>query len=151
MIRPATLEDAERVRAINEAAYGLYIPRIGRRPAPMDADIEAQIAAGSLWLWDAGALLGGVLGSVVFASDGDVMHLNALAVAPEAAGQGIGKRLVSFVEDEAARLGLRAVALYTNAAMTENLAMYPHLGYTEVARRSEDGFHRVFYEKSISG
>jgi hypothetical protein len=33
--------------------------------------------------------------------------------------------------------------------MTENLSIYPRLGYVEVARRSEDGFNRVFFEKQL--
>ena len=39
--------------------------------------------------------------------------------------------------------------LYTNARMTENLSLYPHLGYVEVERREEDGFDRVFFEKGL--
>jgi hypothetical protein len=34
--------------------------------------------------------------------------------------------------------------------MTENLAFYPALGYTEVDRRREHGFERVFFEKRLT-
>jgi len=44
-----------------------------------------------------------------------------------------------------------AVHLYTNEKMTDNLSIYPRLGYVEVARRHEDGFDRVFFEKRLSG
>ena len=145
MIRRATPADAPRIRAITESAYSKYIPRIGRRPAPMDVDVDAQIADGLLWVWDEG----GVLGSVVFYPEAGAMHLNALAVAPEATGRGLGRKLIAHVESEARRAGLSKVALYTNAKMTENLAMYPYLGFTEVNRRTEDGFDRVFYEKPV--
>ena len=33
--------------------------------------------------------------------------------------------------------------------MTENLALYPRLGYCEIDRREEAGFSRVFYRKEI--
>jgi hypothetical protein len=33
--------------------------------------------------------------------------------------------------------------------MTESQRLYEHLGYVEVARRSEHGFERVFYEKLL--
>lgn len=33
--------------------------------------------------------------------------------------------------------------LYTNEKMTENLSIYPKLGYVEVGRRTENGFNRV--------
>ena len=46
--------------------------------------------------------------------------------------------------------GLKAVHLYTNEKMTENLSLYPRLGYIEVARRMEDGFSRVYFEKSLA-
>lgn len=145
MIRPARTEDAPRIRAITEAAYAKYIPRIGRRPAPMDVDVDAQIAEGVLWVWDED----GILGSVVFYPEGQTMHLNALAVAPEAVGRGLGRKLIAHVEAAARDAGLPVLALYTNAKMVENLTMYPYLGFTEVDRRTEDGFDRVFYEKRV--
>jgi hypothetical protein len=33
--------------------------------------------------------------------------------------------------------------------MTDNLSLYPHLGYAEVDRRTEDGFNRVYFEKDL--
>jgi hypothetical protein len=39
--------------------------------------------------------------------------------------------------------------LYTNAAMTENLAYYSRRGYTETHRAHQDGFHRVFFRKRL--
>lgn len=33
--------------------------------------------------------------------------------------------------------------------MTDNLSIYPRLGYVEVERRLEDGFNRVFFEKRL--
>ena len=44
---------------------------------------------------------------------------------------------------------LNAVHLYTNEKMAENLLIYPKLGYTEVERRTEDGFNRVYFEKTL--
>jgi hypothetical protein len=41
------------------------------------------------------------------------------------------------------------VRLYTNAAMEENLVLYPRLGYREVGRRRDGGFDRVFFTKSM--
>ena len=33
--------------------------------------------------------------------------------------------------------------------MTENLALYPALGYVETGRRVEDGFSRVYFSKRL--
>ncbi len=90
-----------------------------------------------------------LLGFIVFFSDGEHMQLENVAVQTTAAGQGIGKTLIQFCETEARRLGFKTVHLCTNEKMTENLSLYPHLGYSEVARRTEHGFNRVFFEKVV--
>jgi hypothetical protein len=56
---------------------------------------------------------------------------------------------MEFAEEEAARLGLAKLSLYTNVAMTENQAIYAHLGYRETRRETEDGYQRVYLEKGI--
>jgi ribosomal protein S18 acetylase RimI-like enzyme len=71
-------------------------------------------------------------------------------VRPEVAGRGLGKALIRFCEERARADGFGTVALYTNAAMTENQRIYPRLGYVEVDRREDDGFDRVFYEKRLT-
>lgn len=147
LIRPATAADETAIRACATAAYSKYIAAIGRKPAPMTADYTAHIARGEVHVAvdDAGALLG----FIVFFSEGKSMQLENVAVQPEAAGQGIGKGLVKLCEDEARRRGHAVVKLYTNEKMTENISLYPRLGYKETGRRSEHGFDRVFFEKAV--
>jgi len=41
------------------------------------------------------------------------------------------------------------VTLYTNERMTENLRLYPALGYLETGGAVQDGFARVFYRKLL--
>jgi ribosomal protein S18 acetylase RimI-like enzyme len=88
----------------------------------------------------------GVLVTVV---DTDHVLVENVAVARSAQGSGLGRRLLAHAELQARRCGLTQVRLYTNAAMTENLEMYPHLGYLEVDRRSDGGFDRVFFRKDL--
>jgi len=88
-------------------------------------------------------------GYVVFYQQGDHLHLQNIAVEPSLTGRGLGRMLVEFVEQTARDLNLTAVELYTNEVMTENLAMYPKLGYTEIDRRKQDGFNRVFFQKCV--
>ena len=145
-IRPAARPDLDRVRDCARQAYALYVPRMGKEPAPMVADFEAQIGAGKLHVVE---LEGEVAGFVVFYPRGDHLHVENVAVLPSAQGKGIGKALLGFAEDEARRLGLPAVELYTNVKMVENQAFYPALGYVETDRREEDGFSRVFYRKEL--
>jgi GNAT superfamily N-acetyltransferase len=64
-------------------------------------------------------------------------------------GRGIGGRLLALAEDHTRRHGLHEVRLYTNEAMTENLAYYPRRGYVESHRAEQDGFRRVFFRKRV--
>jgi ribosomal protein S18 acetylase RimI-like enzyme len=144
-IRMAVEGDLAAVRAIARAAYALYVPRIGREPAPMVADFAAALAAGHRWV--AG---NPVCGFVVAYARGNHWHLENVAVDPVAQGRGIGLALIDHIEGLAKADGAAAVELYTNAKMTENQKLYPRLGYVETGRRTEEGFDRVFYRKQLA-
>ena len=147
MIRRAAPADEADIRRCAEEAYAGYVAAIGRRPAPMVADFAAEIAAGEVHV--ALAEDGGLCGYIVFRPEAEHMLLENVAVFPAVAGQGVGGALIRFCEAEARRRGLSAVRLYTNEKMTDNLRIYPRLGYAEIARRHEDGFARVFFEKRM--
>lgn len=144
--RPATLDESECVAEIARAAYGKYVSRIGRAPAPMVADFTRAIAAGQVHVLEHPDH---VVAFVVFYPRDDHLHLENVAVHPDWQGRGLGRQLVAFVEAEARRHGVGAVELYTNALMTDNLALYPRLGYRELGRWWEDGFDRVFFRKQL--
>ena len=145
MIRPATAADEPAIRACAQAAYALYVPRIGRRPAPMDADFAGQIAAGFAHVAVDGAGL--VTGYVICWPRGDHLYLDSIAVGVK--GQGLGAALMAHAEALARAGGMRSIQLYTNAKMTENLTLYPHLGFVQTDRRMDEGFDRVFFEKRL--
>jgi ribosomal protein S18 acetylase RimI-like enzyme len=147
MIRQAEARDESAIRDCAEQAYARYVPVIGRKPAPMVADFAAQIAAGEVYVaTDEQDAFAGFI--VFYAEDGHIL-LENVAVLPRAAGRGVGKALIGFCEDAARQRGMN-VHLYTNEKMTENLSIYPKLGYVEVARRTEDGFNRVYFEKTFT-
>jgi ribosomal protein S18 acetylase RimI-like enzyme len=145
-IRSATAGDLADIQSCARAAYAVYVERMGREPAPMIADFASQIELGQV---QAALCESSFAGYVVFYCEGDHLHLENVAVVPAHAGKGIGKKLVAYVEQAAREKGLAAVELYTNEAMTENLAMYPTLGYVETERKQQDGFNRVFFRKPI--
>lgn len=154
MIRKATPADEPAVRACAEAAYVQYVEAIGRDPAPMVADFAAQIRDGlvhvSVAEADAEGAAGQVQGYAVFYPQAGAMHLENVAVLPALSGRGIGRMLVAHCEAAARRARMPAVELYTNAKMTANLAIYPHLGYRITGRHHEDGFDRVFFRKDLT-
>jgi ribosomal protein S18 acetylase RimI-like enzyme len=144
VIRPARLTDADWARALVRRAYALYVPRMGKEPAPMLADYGALIDAGEVHVLEDG---GAPVGLIVLRPDEDTLFIENIAVDPAIQRKGHGRALLAFAEAEARRLGLKALRLYTNAAMTENLTYYPALGFRETERREEDGYSRVFFEK----
>ena len=146
MIRPATPADLTQIQTCARLAYAPYIPRIGREPAPMVADFATQIAAGHVHVATDDTR---VLGFIVSYHQGDHVLLENVAIHPDAAGRGLGKALIAQCEAAARQQGATSIRLYTNAKMTENLAIYPRLGYVETDRRTEDGFDRVYFEKPL--
>ncbi len=145
-IRQAHVADLGAVQSCAIAAYSKYIERIGREPAPMVADFSAIIDTDHMSVICKDNT---VLGFVVFYAVENAMHLENVAIFPEYAGCGVGRLLIEHVESTAARLRLESVNLYTNEAMTENLTLYPALGYREIERRTESGFKRVYFSKFI--
>lgn len=146
-IRQAQPADEAAVRSCAEDAYEQYIAAIGKKPAPMVADFAHLIAAGHVHVAVSPETV--VLGFVVFWSEDEHVQLENVAVRSDMTKCGIGKYLIDFCEREAKRLGATSVKLYTNEKMAENLSIYPHLGYQEIERRTENGFNRVFFEKTI--
>lgn len=146
-IRRAAAPDIGALRAVTDAAYAHYIPRIGRQPAPMTADYADAVRGGQAWL---AVQDGQVVGVAVLADQDDHLLLENLAVLPAAQKTGIGARLLALAEEQARSRGFGEIRLYTNQAMTENLAYYPRHGYTETHRAGQGGFRRVFFRKLLS-
>lgn len=144
-IRRATAADVPAVKAVTDAAYHHYIARIGVVPAPMEADHAANVAAGLVHVTGAPD----VTGLVVVEARPDHLFLDSIAVHPDAHGQGVGRRLLTFVEEHARVLGLPEVRLYTNALMWENQELYPRYGYEVVERRTDGPYDRVHYRKRL--
>lgn len=114
----------------------------------MTADYAAAIRTGMTWVAEDGDQ---VVGLLVLVPADDHMLLENVAVAPTAQGRGVGAALMRLAEDETRAAGLAEVRLYTNQAMTENLAYYPRRGYVETGRVEESGFRRVYFRKVLDG
>jgi ribosomal protein S18 acetylase RimI-like enzyme len=143
-IRPATAADVPAVRAVTDAAYHPYIARIGVVPQPMEADPAADVAAGRVFVTGEP-----VTGLVVVEARADHLFLDSIAVHPDAHGQGVGRRLLRFVDAHARALALPEVRLYTNAMMWENQEIYPKYGYEVVERRVDGPYDRIHYRKRL--
>lgn len=136
-------------RAISEcvdAAYGMYIERMGKKPAPMVTDYTEPILKGLVHVDVDREKLKGL---IVLIPKTNYLLIENVAVHPSYQGQGIGRELIEFGIESARKSNLKEVCLYTNELMTENLKYYPKFGFIEVDRRIEDGFNRVYMSKHL--
>jgi N-acetylglutamate synthase-like GNAT family acetyltransferase len=145
--RRATPGDADAIAALVEAAYAGYVERIGRRPAPMDTDYATEIAEREVWVVP-GEI--GIVGVLVVHAEPNHLFVHNIAVDPALQGHGLGASLLELAERRAAELGLRELRLLTNELMTENRAMYAHLGWEETEVRAEHGYRRVYFRKRLA-
>ena len=148
-IRRAAPADRPAVEDLVQAAYEPWVPIVGGRPAPMDADYPSLIAAGRVFLTgpDRVDIPDGL---IVLVPENGVLLVENVAVRPRLHGQGIGRRLLAFAEDEARRLGRPAVRLYTHARMTRNRALYEALGYVRTGIQPVGDSHIVLFRKELS-
>ncbi len=143
--RPATLAELSEIEEVVVAAYNVYLPRMDKPPAPMERDYAEAIENGQIWV------IGNPVEALItlIAGSESVLLIENVAVHPSLQGSGLGRRLMEFAEIEAAARGLTRLVLYTNEVMTENPSLYEHLGFSEVDRRTEDGYRRIYMEKHV--
>ncbi len=146
-IRPATNDDAEGVGALVERAYRHWVPRIGLRPAPMDADYSALIEAGDVFVLVDPDIVG-VL--VLRPADGGALMVENVAIDPPRQGEGLGPSLLDFAEEQARDRGLGELRLFTHEHMAENIELYGRLGWEEYDRTVGDGFARAHFRKAVT-
>jgi ribosomal protein S18 acetylase RimI-like enzyme len=144
-IRRATADDLPAIRAVIGAAYDRYLTRMDKPPAPMFRDYGPSVEAGTTWV--TGSPITAVL---TLDPRDDHLYVENIAVDPSAQGRGLGRALMEFAEQEAARRTLNRMALVTHEVMTENQAIYARLGYVEIERRAEDGYRRIYMEKPLT-
>jgi GNAT superfamily N-acetyltransferase len=104
----------------------------------MTADYTAAVRRGQAWMV---AVDGEVAGFIILIPRPGYLLLENVAVLPAAQGRGIGARLLALAEDRARALHVPEIRLYTNAAMTENLAYYPRAAWSTLrAGRLPEGY-----------
>ena len=147
MLRRARPEDHAAVEAIVNAAYSIYVGRIGKPPGPMLDDYARLIAARAVSVLEDPD--GRVAALIVLLPKPDHLLLDNIAVRPDRQGRGLGRRLIAFAESEARRLGYPELRLYTHEKMTENIALYTRFGFRETGRGRKAGYERVFMTKPL--
>lgn len=153
IITKGTSNDVLAIQSMVTAAYSHYTARIGKPPAPMTADYDHLLTTHDVFVLREGGEEGQAIGSIVLFSeeDSDAIQINNLVVDVTAQGRGYGRMLMMFAEDLTRQKGRKALELYTNVKMHENIGLYVKLGFHETGRRVEDGFERVYFRKEVVG
>lgn len=94
---------------------------------------------------ESGEMMGGLAATI----NNQWMHVDLLAVQPQARGRGIGRKLLAEAETMARARGLSGVWLDTHGFQAPDY--YPRLGYTEFGRIEDQppGHTRRFFRKRL--
>jgi len=125
-IRRATAADVPQLAATIRAAYAIYNDRDIALPPVWDG-LDQAVSETPVFIAESGADL---LGAIVLRVRQDALQIENLAVRPEAAGRGIGRALLDRAEILAHELGQTTLLLATHRDLSENIALYHHLGWT---------------------
>jgi ribosomal-protein-alanine N-acetyltransferase len=145
-VRPAARADLDRLAAIEEAAF--IADRASRR-ALLHAITSATIDC--LVVEEGGEVIG--YASLERRRNGRAAHLASLAVAPSAAGRGLGRTLLAAVEASARTGGFERLRLEVRADNEPARRLYETTGYaplTTIDDYYEDGATAWRYEKRLT-
>lgn len=124
--RTADPADGAAIGQLVRAAYGRWVPIIGREPRPMLVDYEHAVREHRIDLLIEGEEIVGLIETVLH---DDHLWIENVAVSPERQGRGYGRRLLAHGEQLALAAMRHDVRLLTNAAFTSNVELYGRLGY----------------------
>jgi hypothetical protein len=147
-VRRAGPSDVTTIERIVHEAFGKYVARNGRQPAPMGADNHAAVALSRVWVIEADGEIAGSWSTRCTTT----IYCSTPSQSPPARRGTVIVRCCSPVPRTTPReLGLSEVRLLTNQAMTENQTFYPRHGYIETARGRQGGYDCVFLRQKGCG
>ena len=80
-----------------------------------------------------------------------VAEIRHLWVSDSVRGIGLGRRLLSELEADAAGRGVLRVRLGTHTSLTEAISLYRSSGYYEIPAYGDSGYNELNFEKVLSG
>ena len=143
--RAGVPQDAGLIRGFVRAAYGKWVPVMGREPLPMTADYDLALQKHRFQLAFDRELVA-LIETVV---ESDHLWVENVAVRPDLQGKGLGQRLLQLAENEARAMGLPEVRLLTNAALVSNVRFYQTYGFAIDATEPFRGGFVVRFSKRV--
>ncbi len=142
-IRKANLADAPALTKCMCAAYTIYIHRLGGKTLPpMAVNYEKEIRSFPVYVAESEGVL---VGGLILMPEEKFLTIANIAVHPNFQGNGLGRGLMDFGEEEARRRGYSHLHLATHVLLTENLSLYSYLGWSATGRDE----HRIYMAKKI--
>ncbi len=147
MIRLARLSDLHQIRFLAQTQFAPYALRLRRgRREPMRGDLREMVQQERISVH---VVDNAVRGFIVWRISGPDVHIEAMAVSPKYRRRGVGRQLLDAADREGLKRHCRRAIFYTNAQRFENIAYFRAKGFTEVDRRLEGGFERVYLERYL--
>jgi ribosomal protein S18 acetylase RimI-like enzyme len=87
-------------------------------------------------------------GALKFHGD-EPTELKRMWVAQSARGLGLGRRILTELEQSATDHGARVVRLETNRTLTEAISLYRSAGYVEVTPFNDEPYAHHWFEKRL--
>ena len=109
---------------------------------------EAYVPPDGIFLVAAGPGGPAGCGGVTFRARG-FAEIKRMWVDPALRGQGVGRRILAALEDEARAAGHKRVRLDSNRALPEAHAIYRRAGYLEIDRYNDNPYAHVWFEKLL--
>ena len=108
--------------------------------------LNTDAAEKELWI------IPGPMACVILTAAQDHLYVGKLAVARDARGQGLARRLFDLADERARALNLPRLQLQTRIELIENQATFTTLGFRETARTAHEGYDRptsITYERAV--
>ena len=140
-IQRATADDASSIASVLHASFveyeSFYTPEALDATTPSSERILHRMSEGPVWV---ARQHDTIVGTVSVVPENEGIYIRGMAILPTARGQGIGRRLLSQVEEFAARHGYERLFLSTTPFLSRAIRLYEQYGF----RRSEEGPHELF-------
>ncbi|MEW4460951.1 GNAT family N-acetyltransferase [Roseibium algicola] len=137
----AKLQDVPALKTCIDRAYALVKSTLPDLP-DVSSGLEEDIGQNQVFVAETD---GRIVGCAILGLHGQSAHLMNIAVDPDSRGMGIGRLLMETVEVFASESGATEIHLATHVAMPENVALYAHLGWSELERNG----NKVLMKKDL--
>ena len=90
-----------------------------------------------------------IVGAARARTDGALLLIGRIAIAPDQQGEGIGSMLLAALEERGRQAGCTEAELFTGSLSEANLRLYQREGYRESERVPGDGSDQIFLRKPL--